>query len=133
MKLSEKFKNVFTYAAGVEDWCKSMYADASGYELEYTFCSDFAIADWTGGVDAVNETYDRVKESWLSDYKAFTEVIIALNLLAWANESLSRSGIDNRMDIMNNYSDLYYKAKDDFYKKYENNKEALSYMFLMTD
>ena len=42
------FKNVFTYAAGIEKWCKDFYKEMGDKELEYTFPADFAIADWYG-------------------------------------------------------------------------------------
>ena len=34
------FKNVFTYANGIEKWGKDLYYDASGNKLNYTFCAD---------------------------------------------------------------------------------------------
>ena len=134
MKIHEFFKDQFSYAAGVEEWCKKYYdfiTDSNG-ELTYTFCNDFAIADWYGLKD-VNETYNRVKKYWIDDYKAFTEVVISLNLLAWANDQLIKQGFENREGIMNNYSELYYKARDDYYKHYKGQQDKLDYIFDMTD
>jgi len=137
-KLSEKFTNVFTYARGVEAWVKDFYRGASGKELEYTFPNDFAIADWCEGAKGVKETYHRVKESWLGNYKAWTEVVIALNSLSWANSQLRSQGIEGRESFIELYSDLYYKATDDFYGEYGSdgkhpNDEACDYFFNMTD
>ena len=131
MQVKEHFRNVFTYAAGIEAWCKKFYAEG-GNSLEYTFASDFAIADWYGK-DEVLDTYERVKESWLNDYKAFTEVAIALNLLSWANHQLTQQGFEGREEFTQLYSELYYRAMDDFYTKYEGNNEATSHFFEMTD
>lgn len=126
------FKNQFSYSAGIEKWCKDFYLSTSGNKLEYTFCGDFALADWRGE-DAVKETYNRVIKSWGSDYKAFTEIALALNLLSWANDQLSRQGIVDRDKYTGLYSEMYYKARDDFYKKFENNSEACNHFFNMTD
>ena len=126
------FKNVFTYAAGIEKWCKDFYYNASGNKLDYTFCADFAIADWRGE-NAVRETFKRVIKSWGNSYKAFTEIVLALNLLSWANDQLARQGITDRGKLVDLYCELYYDAKDKFYKKYNGNNEATEYFFNMTD
>lgn len=129
MKVHEKFNNVFSYAAGIEAWCRECYPS----EMHYTFCSDFAIADWVGGKNSVMETYERVKNEWLSDYKAFTEVAVSINMLSWANNQLAEQGIEDREEFIQLYSELYYKARDDFYEKYSGNDEATEYFFEMTD
>jgi len=74
-----------------------------------------------------------VKREWIKDYKAFTEVVMALNLLSWANVQLKEQGIEGREDFINLYSDMYYQARDDFYKEWEGNEEATSYFFHTTD
>lgn len=131
MKVQEHFINVFSYAAGVDKWCKDAYAE-NGKGLAYTFCNDFAIADWYGEQN-VRSTYERVKEHWLSDYKAFTEVVVSLNMLAWANDQLSIQGFEDRIRYVELYSELYEEARDLFYETYGENKEASSYFFDMTD
>ena len=129
MIVQQGFKNVFSYAAGLEEWVNRSLPLGP---LKYTFVSDFAIADWAGA-DAVSDTYERVKKEWLSDYEAFTEVVIALNMLSWANDALRRQGYDGREDFIRLYADLYYKARQDFYGKYDGNQEACDYFFEMTD
>ena len=129
MKLQENFQNVFSYAAGMENWVNQQLPLGP---LQYTFVADFAIADWLGE-DSVKETYERVKEAWLSDYKAFTEVVIALNMLSWAHCALKDQGIDGRLPYIRLYADLYYQARHDFYDKYDGNEEACDYFFEMTD
>lgn len=136
MKLNEHFKNVFSYAAGMEKWCKDFYQHPDG--LSYTFCMDFAIADWMEGAKGVKETYKRVKKNWLGNYKAFTEVVISLNLLSWAHRQLLLQGFEGREEMMQLYSEMYYLARDDFYKEYGSdgkhpNQEACDYFFEMTD
>lgn len=126
--INSYFKNGFSYAAGIEDWCRKSYP----HELKFTFCQDFAIADWFG-LSAVKDTYKRVKQNWLSDYKAWTEVEVALNLLAWAHNQLKQQGLDDQDEFIKLYSDLYEEASNAFYKKYKDNEEAIHYHFEMTD
>lgn len=129
MRLQDYFKNVFSYAAGMEEWvCKALFQE----KMTYTFVQDFAIADWYGEKD-VKETYERVKKEWLSDYKAFTEVVVSLNMLAWAHDQLRKQGIDGRDDVITLYNTMYYQSKDDFYDKYTGNEEACHYFFIKTD
>ena len=130
MRVQQGFTNVFSYAAGLEKWVN----DSLPYgPLKYTFVNDFAIADWVSGKEGVEDTYRRVKEAWLGDYKAFTEVVVAINMLSWANNALKEQGYDGRDEFIELYSNLYYKARDDFYAKYEGNQEACDHFFEMTD
>lgn len=129
MKLNEGFKNVFSYAAGMEKWVKNNLDT----EMEYTFAKDFAIADWVSGINGVKETYERVKKEWLGNYKAFTEVALSLNLLAWAHNQLEEQGFEGRNPFIKLYSELWHQAKYDYYEKYANDKEKQDYFFYMTD
>lgn len=129
MKVQQGFQNVFSYSAGLEKWVNDSLPLGP---LKFTFVSDFAIADWFGKSE-VEDTYKRVKDEWLSDYEAFTEVVIALNMLSWANDALRRQGYDGREEFIKLYADMYYKAREDFYAKYENDRAACDYFFEMTD
>lgn len=129
MRLQEYFQNVFSYAAGMEDWVNRQLPLGP---LQYTFAADFAIADWYDE-KSVKETYERVKKEWLGDYKAFTEVVIALNMLSWAHNALNEQGIDGREPFINLYASLYHQAFNDFYDRYTGNREACDYFFEMTD
>lgn len=129
MRLQEHFTTVFSYAAGIEQWVNDQLPQGP---LKYTFANDLAIADWYGK-DEVKETYERFKKEWLNDYKAFTEVVIAVNMLSWAHNALKNQGISGRDEFISLYSDLYYKAREDFYAKYDGNQEACDYFFQMTD
>lgn len=114
----------------MEQWVnKSLF----GEPLQYTFVNDFAIADWIGGRSGVMDTYRRVKESWLDNYKAWTEVVIAVNMLAWAHNNLKEQGYEGRDAFIELYSDLYHQAMTDFYDRYEGDQEKCHYFFQMTD
>jgi hypothetical protein len=58
---------------------------------------------------------------------------MSLNVLSWANDQLAKQGIEGREKYIELYSELWFKAKDDFYKKYGKNEEACDYFFNMTD
>lgn len=128
MDVRQAFKTVLSYAASMEGWVNSNLPTP----LQYTFVSDFAIADWFGK-DSVDETYERVKKEWLDDYVAFTEVVVALNMLSWANDALKRQGYDGREDFIRVYAGMYHRACKDFYDKYSGNQEACDHFFRMTD
>lgn len=104
------FKNPFTYAAGIEKWCKDFYYNTSGNELQYTFCADFAIADWLSE-DAVRDTFWKAIKSWGDDYEAFTEIVLAINLLSWANDQLVKQGIADREKWVDFYSGALLRCK----------------------
>ena len=132
MKVQEYFNDVFSYAYGIEAWIEN-YFKSVNFELEYTFASDLAIVDWFGNKEEVKESYNRIKNSWIDDYKAFTQVVMCVNMLSWANDQLIKHCFDDREEWVDFYSDLYYQARDDFYSKYENNEEACNYFFKCTD
>ncbi len=127
--LNQGFRNVLSYAAGMETWVKNNYPQ----EMNYTFAQDFAIADWMTGEQGVLETYSKVKEEWLRNYKAFTEAVVSINMLAWAHDQLKRQGFDGRDKFIKLYSELYHQGVQDFYEKYEGDKEKCQYFFEMTD
>lgn len=129
-QLNQGFKNVLTYAAGMETWVNN---NLHGNPLKYSFARDFAIADWMSGKAGVLETYRRVKNSWIGDYKAFTEVVLALNMLSWAHNQLKKQGYVERDTFIDLYSDLYKQSMADFYEKYEGDEEKCNYFFQMTD
>jgi hypothetical protein len=133
MKLTEYFKNQFSYSQGVEDWCRKLYYEMTGNKMSYTFVSDMALEDFTGDTTKVDWIYNKIKKEWLNDYKAFTEVCISINLLAWANDKLEQQGFDGRSIFTEYYSELYYKARDTFYEHYKGKSEEIDYFYSMTD
>ena len=133
MEILDYFKNANSYSQGVEEWCRKLYYEMTGNKLSYTFVSDMALEDITGDTSKVDWIYNKIKNEWLSDYKAFTEVCISINLLAWANDRLEQQGFDGRSIFTEYYSELYYKARDTFYDYYKNDAEKKDYFFSMTD
>lgn len=134
MTVQEYFKDRFTYARGLQEWINK-YFESVGFKPEYSFASDLAIADWMEGIDpnGVKETYNAIKSGFIDDYKAFTEAVMHINMLSWANDRLSRQGIKDREKWTEFYADLYMTARDDFYDRWEGDKEACSYYFQTTD
>lgn len=80
-------------------------------ECEYTFYSDFQIAD-RFGAKGVQDTYNSVKKGWLSTPAAWGEVVCALNWRLWdlheTNEELARL-----------YEKLWQEAQDLGYKTFK--------------
>ncbi len=91
-KLKRGFENVFSYSAGMQQWINNNLME----KPHYSFAADFAIADWMSGEEGVIDTYNRVKSEWLNNYKAFTEAVIAINMLSWAHYQLKKQGYDGR-------------------------------------
>ena len=129
-KLSQGFRNMFSYAAGMQQWVNRQLFNGP---MEYTFAQDFAIADWMRGISGVQQTYSTVKKEWIGNYKAFTEVVIALNMMAWAHDQLKKQGYSGRDAFIELYTELYHKAVNDFYEKYTGDEEKCNYFFQMTD
>ena len=103
--------NVFHYAAAIEATFERHFADLSGYECITTFASDLAIAECYGD-NAILDTFDRVCDEWLPDYKFFTEFVLTLNWLSWFWHD------HNEPDLSRLYADLYYEAEDKFFDHY---------------
>lgn len=125
--------NVFAYAAQNEKIFEASLRENNNAERETTFFSDLSIAEWCedkGEKDAILDTFNRVCNEWLNDYKFFTEFVVALNVKAWQwyQENNERAKL---------YSDLYYKGMDKFYEKYssdsDGDKAAREHFFRMTD
>ena len=128
-QLNQDFQNASSYAAGMEEWVRKNYPS----EMKYTFVSDLARMDWMIGRKGVLDTYKLIKSGWIDNYKAFTEAVVSINMLAWAHYQLKRQGYEGRDPFIELYSNLYYQATDDFYEKFGGNTEACDYFFQMTD
>lgn len=75
------------------------------------------------GVDGIKEYYEIARKEVAGDYKEFVRLIYDLNMLSWFYYEYG----DNEKSKA--FSDLYYKADDEFYEIYDDDKEALSYHF----
>ena len=136
--------NLFEIAARSERfWKDVVLPDLSGYKPEYTFYNDFTIAEVCqvkgGEKNAIKSTFNEVINSWKGNYKALTEIVIVVNHKSWAwasdksAEAVLINGSKKNNEIGQLYADLYYKARDLFYKVYGENEEACTYFFDMTD
>jgi len=134
--------NVLKYSAVAEANWKANLGDMSSYKPKYTFYSDFAIAEFyfVYGKDknSIKETYDRVIKSWSSSYEALTEIILVLNHKIWAffqDVDTQYLGIDKEKgkEIAGIYNELWKKTEDLFFKLYENNDDAMSHYYEVTD
>ena len=129
---------VFKYAAAIEHAFEEYFKQiGSPYERITTFASDFAIAECYGDY-SVKDTYRRASSEWIDGYKFFTELAMVLNWYCWFWYDNGEPGLSSL------YSDLYYKAKDTFYKHWRTKKtdseaqkaykeEAVSYFYETLD
>ena len=114
------------YGAIVENHFKAKLEAVSPYELFTTFYSDLSVAEYFGE-KGIRETFNNVCESWLNDYKYFTEFVLCLNWKIWAWHDL---GCDKVAKV---YDELWKKADAMLWEKYEGNEEATGYAFRVLD
>lgn len=95
-----------------------------GHDVNYTFYSDFTIADYFG-VDAVHDTYKNTFESWKSNVEALTELVVVLNHKIFEHHHKNNSG------LMAAYDTLWKKA--DEYCMNTLSDEDLDYYLKYTD
>lgn len=95
----------------------------TGYKPITTFYTDFSIADWYG-VNAIKDTAKRAFQSWKTDYKFVTELIMVLNWKIWEHHG---------------HNDAYAKLYNDLWIQLDDwamdnlTGEALSYYLQTTD
>lgn len=131
--------NVLNYAAIAEQNWKLNLPDFTDFKPDYTFYSDFSIADFyeaLGKRGSVVDTFKRVLSSWGKDYKALTEIIMVLNHKSWSfaeyvDGSYLRIGRVKSNELAKLYSDLYYKALDFADKNL--NEEERAYLYSTLD
>lgn len=121
--------DVLLYAAKEERIFEGMLAEIAGYTRKYTFFSDLAIAECYG-VNSIKDTYNCIMKEWIDDIKAITEFVLAVNYKTWR-----WNGVDGKENLVELYTELYYKAMNDIPDHYtENNKESeLSYFYRTLD
>lgn len=124
-----------------ENW-KANLKNMNNYEPQFTFYSDFGIAEWcqiyTNDKNAILETFNNVIKQWSFDYMALTEIVLVLNHKSWS----FAQNIDARLllidkqtaeDLVKLYIELYYKADEIFMEKYGKNKKIMQYYYKVTD
>lgn len=116
---------IITFAAMKEAAWEQMELEAYGYERKTTFYSDLTIAD-IFGVDAVQDTYDRVVKEWIDNIEYITEFCMCVNHKSWEY-------FEDDKELSKLYSDLYYDLKYKIYEHYDGNQEAIDYFFNITD
>jgi len=99
-----------------------------GYKPFTTFFTDLDIANGFG-VESVKDTYKRVTEQWLDDYKYYTEFVMCLNLHLW--DRYQNHGKDDPLARL--YNDLFFEAKEKLWNRWENDDEASEYIFNTLD
>lgn len=133
MKLNKHFKSAASYGAGMQAWVQRYFNIMGGYKMKHSFVEAFAIADWVSGTNGIRDTYNKLLKEYGNNYKDFTELVMAINMLSWAHDQLRKQNIEDREEYIQYYSELYYEARDAFYDKFEGNSEACDYFFEMTD
>ena len=99
------------------------------YRSVTTFWRDFSIADQLG-VEAIQDTYNRIFKEWKKDYKYLTELVMVLNHKTW--QFYEQGKTNQRFEA---YAELY----DTLYKKAANyaiehlEGDELRYYFQVTD
>lgn len=100
----------------LNDW---RIEEMCGYKPISTFYTDMSIADHFGE-EAIKDTYERVVESWLADYKMFTEFVMVLNWKIWEHYKTN----DKYAEL---YNDLWMQAQDEVEKHFSKEEKAYYY------
>ena len=98
--------------------------ELTGYKPMTTFYTDLSIAD-KFGIDAIKDTYKRVKDAWGKDYKYFTEFVMALNWKMWEHND------KGNYEYSKAYQDLWEDAENYVYDNFT--EDELSYYYKTTD
>ena len=75
----------------------------NGKKFEFTFLSDFDIADYFG-IKAVKDTYEKCLKNWSYDIKAIAEMTVALNMRCWF-------WFQRNNELCELYRELFYKLE----------------------
>lgn len=117
-----EFMNILKEAAIAQARFEKTMEDF-GHEVNYTFYSDFTIADYFG-VDAIHDTYKRAFESWKDNIEALTELVVVLNHKIFEHHQKNSS-------LMITYDTLWKKS--DEYCMNTLSDEDLDYYLKYTD
>lgn len=91
-----------------------------------TFDTDFRIAI-PFGIKAIKDTYKNALLYAKTDYKVFTELVMALNHLCWEMHSKQMGHLGQL------FADLYYNADQKFYDTFGKNEIACRFFYRITD
>ena len=93
---------------------------------ETTFKTDFKIAI-PFGINAIKDTYKNCLEFAESDYKIFTELVMALNHLSWELH------FQHKEQLAELFAKLYYDADARYFQLFGEDKEAMRFFIKVTD
>lgn len=111
--------------AAIEQFSFSNYEMSYfNYETQTTFWGDFTIAELSGGIDAIKDTFDRAFNEWKTNKVFCTELAMVLNHKSWKH-------VDN-VDLSKLYADLFYKVQDYVYSD-ACDKDFQNYYWEITD
>ena len=136
--------NVFNYGAYEEKfWEKNFLERFGNYKRQTTFYSDLSIAEWTGGINAVKDTYKKVMRSWKKNIKYLTEFVMCLNHKSYEFNDSNYLSRQNRLawvktdeqasELANLYAELWEQAYAEVEKMFKDDDESLSYFYDVLD
>ena len=132
MTIKETYLYSSDYASSIEDYIRA-YFKANGYNLLTSTAYELCLVEYIGEKEDVRKVYDNLFNRYKEDYKKLTDFVMQVNMLSWVNDALIHEGYENREELLEFYSELYYESKDGFYNCYDGNDEAYDYFFEATD
>lgn len=114
---------ILRYAALCEKRWEYMLSQLGSYERKTTFYADLSVAECYG-IGGIKDTYNRVVKFWIDNVEYFTEFVMCLNHKCWEWYDQIDKEIDpikqqQAEEISKIYSDLFYKARDLAYEKFD--------------
>ena len=132
MKIKEVYISSAFYASSIADYVRA-YFMGNGYKLLTPTAYELALAEYIGGKEDAKKVYNTLFNRYKDDYKKLTDLVMQVNMLSWANDTLIHQGFEGREEWLEFYAELYYEARDSFYDTYSGNDEACGYYFETTD
>lgn len=118
--------DVDSYACSEQAWfCKQM-AEIGAYKPTSNSFAELSVAELFGD-EAIRIAFNKLSELYLSDYKKYTDLVMAVNWKAWEWEGRNDAAYSKF------YSLLYYEADERFWQHFEHDDVAKNYYFQTTD
>lgn len=96
-----------------------------------TFWEDFTIAEKSGGIPAIRDTYKRAFNEWKTNYKYLTELVMVLNHKIWQWYDGNEDDKGLHTEIARCYNELWQKTAK--YAETHLKGDELSYYYRITD
>ena len=117
--------NVFSYSMNEERFWEVNFLEDNGYTRKTTFYADLSIAEWTGGLKGVRDTYKNVMKSWEFANDGYLKR--QTKLPSVHTEEQQQAWVEL-------YKELYYQAYDtDIPKMFKGKEDDLSYFYSTLD